>query len=212
MITMYIFLSFYATDKAGLPEGYDAILEHWKEMQLDELCQIPKQKSDCAMYTPSLVVFKEILVEPVTSFVRNISFYKNSNTFQTVLQTETQKRNAQEIRRFQFFELFDKILNPAKEIWETYCNKLQDGTITIEDIEILQMHKVDENSLQKEFTAMNRGSRKPWIKTRISEFQRFKCFSQSVETARLLKRIRETNEIVGNFDSVELIERSVSTI
>lgn len=200
------------TDKAGLPEGYDAILNNWKEMKLDDVCEIPTQISDFAMYTPCLKVFKEILEEPVKSFVRNISFYKSSKTFQTVLQIEVQRKPAQEIRHFQFLELFDKILNPAREAWETYCNRLEDGTITICDIETLQMHKVDDSSLQKEFTAMNRGSKKPWIQTRISEFHLFKCFSRSIETARLLKKIRETNEIMGNFDSVELIERSVSMI
>ncbi|XP_061196022.1 E3 ubiquitin-protein ligase rnf213-alpha-like [Saccostrea echinata] len=193
--------------KSGLPNGYETVLQNWKKMKLEDICVIPKQMSDFAMYTPRLKVFTEILEEPVKSFVKCISFYKQSKTFQTVIKSVS-KQQSGEMKNYDFFELFEEVLNPAKDMWEEYCTSLENGTITIRDIETLQLHKVDDSSLQKEFTAMNRGSKKPWIKNRIDEFRRYKCFSRSVETAGLLKEIQSTNNIEGNFDSVELIERS----
>ncbi|XP_062570770.1 E3 ubiquitin-protein ligase RNF213-like [Saccostrea cucullata] len=205
---LQIILKMVRNYKSGLPNGYETILQNWKKMKLEDICEIPKQMSDYTMHTPRLKVFTEILEEPVISFVKCISFYKQSKTFETVLKSVSKQKTAMEMKKYDFFELFEEVLNPAKDMWGEYCTSLENGTITIEDIETLHLHRVDDDSLQKEFTAMNRGSKKPWIQNRIAEFRRYKCFSQSVEAARLLKEIRNTNNIEGNFDSVELIERS----
>ena len=197
-------------DKSGLPNGYKEVLENWTKMTLEDICDIPAQMPDCLMYIPALKVFSEVLKEPVKGFVTGISFYKQSKTFRTVLDKERQSKTKMQVQGYSFMEVLTNILIPSQARWDGYCNKLVDGSITIEDIVTLRLDKVNDNELTKEFTAMNRGSKKPWIENRIAEFRRFKCFTQSVEIAKLLKEIQVANDIGGNFQFVELIRRSVS--
>ncbi|XP_078327262.1 E3 ubiquitin-protein ligase rnf213-alpha-like isoform X2 [Crassostrea virginica] len=194
--------------KSGLPNGYKEVLENWRKMTLEDICDIPAQMPDCLMYIPALKVFSEVLKEPVKGFVTGISFYKQSKTFRTVLDKERQSKTKMQVQGYSFMEVLTNILIPSQARWDGYCNKLVDGSITIEDIVTLRLDKVNDNELTKEFTAMNRGSKKPWIENRIAEFRRFKCFTQSVEIAKLLKEIQVANDIGGNFQFVELIRRS----
>ena len=198
------------TDKSGLPKDYKEKLENWKDLTLTEICDIPAQMPDCYMYTPVLKIFSELFEEPYKSFLTSISFYKQSKTFKTILNMEGRARTKKIVEQYNFMEVLTNILIPTKTQWEEYCNKLMDGSITIKDIANLRLDRVDDAELTNEFTAMNRGSRKPWINDRIAEFRQFKCFSQSVEIAKLLEEIQGANDIEGNFHSVELIRRSVS--
>jgi hypothetical protein len=172
------------------------------------MCSIPEQSIGWNQYQPEVTLFRDLLTH-LKTFVTNIYFYHDSKSFHKILRLVARKyRNAQD---FGFDDVVEKILLHTQSIWNNLCEKIEQGTISVKEIEEYHFNEFSDDQLHAEFVAMNRGKKPRWIRERITQLQRFRQFSKTVAVAKLIVGVRERYDIKGSFQHLEMIANSVCT-
>lgn len=152
-------------------------------------------------------MFKDVRLK-LQFIIEDISIHYKSKTFHEVLkQTSKEHRDSKEL---QFDGVVQEILKPTKDTWDDLCKEMKAGSIIIHDIENYHFHECGDREMFDELKLMNMGIQEDWINERIIQLQRFKMFSKTVSTAKLLLDVKEKCRVSGSFEKLELISNSVS--
>ncbi|XP_062570766.1 E3 ubiquitin-protein ligase RNF213-like isoform X2 [Saccostrea cucullata] len=201
----FLFKDISARTNIPIKEIDDAGLRNWKMLEIQNVCKIPEESIGCSQYQPKVILFQDLLSR-LQSFVKNIVFYTDSKSFHKILRITA--RNFKNAQNFGFDDVVDKILMCTKNIWDDLCTKIENGTISIREIEKYGFSELSDENLKTELVAMNRGRKHSWIKERIEQLHRFRQFSKTVAVAKLLLDVRGKYSVDGSFEKMELIANS----
>lgn len=178
-------------------------------MEIGKVFKIPEEILEFDQYQPEFILYGELLSN-LTYIENNISCYDESKSFHDILKHKAQSFKTPTVLNFN--DVIKGVLIPAKETMDDLCKQIENGSISVREIENFSLREFSEAELCTELIAMNRGSKDEWINERIAQLQRFRMFSKTVLIAKLLLDIKNEFEIDGSFENLELIANSVSFI
>lgn len=185
----------------------ESLTQNWHQLEIGKIFKIPEESLESDQYHPDFILYGEFLSN-LTYIENNISCYDESKSFHDIL-----KRKAQSFRTptvLNFDDVMKEILIPAKETMGDLCKQIENGSISVLEIEKLSLSEFSEAELCTELIAMNRGRKDEWVNERIAQLQRFRMFSKTVSIAKLLLDMKNEYDIDGSFENLELIANSVS--
>lgn len=178
-------------------------------MEIGKVFKIPKESVESDQYQPNFILYGELLSN-LTYIENNISCYDESKSFHDILKRKAKSFKTPAV--LDFYDVIKRVLIPAEETMDDLCKQIENGSISVREIEKFSLREFSEAELCTELVAMNRGSKGEWINERIAQLQRFRMFSKTVLIAKLLLDIKNEFEIDGSFENLELIANSVSFI
>lgn len=187
----------------------ESLTQNWHQLEIGKIFKIPEESLESDQYHPDFILYGELLSN-LTYIENNISCYDESKSFHDIL-----KRKAQSFRTptvLNFDDVMKEILIPAKETMGDLCKQIENGFISVLEIEKLSLSEFSEAELCTELIAMNRGRKDEWVNERIAQLQRFRMFSKTVSIAKLLLDMKNEYDIDGSFENLELIANSVSFV
>lgn len=187
----------------------ETITQNWHQLEIGKVFKIPEESVEFDQYQPDVILYGELLSN-LAYIENNIFCYDESKSFHDILKRKAQMYKNPTVLNFD--DVIKKVLIPAKETMDDLCKKIENGSISVCEIEKYSIREFSEAELYTELIAMNRGSKDEWINERIAQLQRFRMFSKTVLIAKLLLDIKNEFEIDGSFENLELIANSVSFI
>lgn len=191
-----------------MDEG-ESLTQNWHQLEIGKIFKIPEESLKSDQYHPDFILYGELLSN-LTYIENNISCYDESKSFHDILKRKSQSFRTPTVLNFN--DVIKEVLIPAKETMDDLCKQIENGSISVREIEKFSLREFSEAELCAELIAMNRGSKDEWINERIAQLQRFRMFSKTVLIAKLLLNIKNEYEIDGSFENLELIANSVSFI
>lgn len=185
----------------------ESMTQNWRQLEIGKVFKIPEENLEIDQYQPDAILYGELLPN-LSYIVNNIFCYHESKSFHDILKRKAQTYKTPTVLNLD--DVIKEVFIPAKENMDNLCKKIENGSISVREIEKYFLREFSEAELYTELIAMNRGIKDKWINKRIAQLQRFRMFSKTVSVAKLFLDIKNEYKIGGTFENLQLIANSVS--
>lgn len=197
-------------------EAYQRFLDECGNLNhhVSSICKIPTTY-DCRSidnYSPRVHV--SAVPEHFRTFLPTLADRLNSAVFQNILEKTARSKNISPEDKF--WDVLVSVWHEAETEWESVCNDMREGTVTLQEAEklfsIFEKNNQWFEKCKREVQLMAAGEDYRWVEERMEQFQCLSRLSTQRDVAGTLCQIKEEFDFTGDAEDIWTFQDVVSLI
>ncbi|XP_076466247.1 E3 ubiquitin-protein ligase rnf213-alpha-like [Babylonia areolata] len=202
---------FVTADLPAVLKKIEEVRDKASNLPLSEVCSValPDIVKDLRAYTPKTNPWKlpENILSILPMFEKRISSYIFKKMFfEFVRKTDLSSQD--------FWRAFHVVWSDVNTEWQTLCQKMTEGTITLAETQrVFSMFRRDNGNyrydelMQELHKLSTHSDPSRWVDERIEQFTCFTAIKDYVSAASMLLKVRAALKVDGDFENIRNICR-----